>query len=197
MRNYAMTYDVSTQCVAFVGDTLLAAGRLDDVVVIAKQAFDTDSAVSSLVFDATTSARIDVNLGGTIEQVRARLPLAPHPPIRGPGRPKLGVVAREVTLLPRHWEWLATQPGGASVALRKLVEQARIAGSSSDDVRKSKEAVYKFMTALGGDNVGYEDATRALFAGNKTDFINLIETWPADVRTHLVHLAEAAFGQSM
>jgi uncharacterized protein len=188
-----MAYDVSTQCVAFVGDTLLAAGRLDEVVMLAKHAFDQNTATSSWVFDAMTSARIDVDLGGTIDQVRARLPQAAHPIVRGPGRPKLGVVAREVTLLPRHWEWLATQPGGASVALRKLVEQARKTGSSTDDLRKGQEAVYKFMTALGGDYVGYEDATRTLFAGNKTDFLNLIETWPTDVRTHLTHLAAAAF----
>jgi uncharacterized protein len=191
-----MAYDVSTQCVAFVGDTLLATGRLGEVVEAAKRAFDADSAVSSLVFDATTSARIDLDLGGTIEQVRARLPLAPHAPVRGPGRPKLGVVPREVTLLPRHWEWLATQPGGASVALRKLVEQARKAGSFADEQRKGQEAAYRFMTAIGGDYVGYEDATRALFAGDGAKFLGLIALWPKDVRAHLEELAEAAFAKN-
>jgi uncharacterized protein len=191
-----MAYDISTRCVAFIGDTLLAAGRLDEVVEAAKRAFDADSAVSSLVFDATTSARIDMDLGGTIEHVRARLPLAPHAPVRGPGRPKLGVVPREVTLLPRHWEWLATQPGGASVALRKLVEQARKAGSSVDEQRKGQEAAYRFMTAIGGDYAGYEDATRALFAGDETKFLGLIAAWPKDVRAHLEELAEAAFAKN-
>jgi uncharacterized protein len=188
-----MTYDVSTQCVAFVGATLLASGRLDEVVAIAKAAFDKDSGLSPWVFDAATSARIDVNLGGSVEHVRARLPQAPHPPVRGPGRPKLGVIAREVTLLPRHWEWLSTQQGGASVALRKLVEQARKTGSSADDRRKGQEAAYKFMTALGGDYIGYEDATRALFAVDKDRFMVLIETWPKDVRAHLERLGQAAF----
>jgi uncharacterized protein len=188
-----MTYDVSTPCVAFVGATLLASGRLDEVVAIAKAAFDKDSALSPWVFDATTSARIDIDLGGSREQVNARLPQAPHPPVRGPGRPKLGVVAREVTLLPRHWEWLSTQQGGASVALRKLVEQARKTGSSADDRRKGQEAAYKFMTAIGGDYIGYEDATRALFAGEGTKFMALIDVWPKDVRAHLERLGQAAF----
>jgi uncharacterized protein len=105
----------------------------------------------------------------------------------------LGVVPREVTLLPRHWEWLAKQPGGASVALRKLVEQARKLGTSADDRRRGQEAAYKFMTAIGGDYTGYEDATRALFAGDKAKFSALIETWPKDVRAHMETLAKAAF----
>jgi uncharacterized protein len=96
-------------------------------------------------------------------------------------------------LLPRHWEWLSTQPGGASVALRKLVEQARRAGSASDDQRKGREAAYRFMTAVGGDYVAYEDATRALFAGNKEGFAGLIAAWPKDVQAHLAFLAKAAF----
>jgi uncharacterized protein len=188
-----MPHDVSTPCVAFVGDTLLAAGRLDQVVAVAKRAFDADSALSPWLFDAISSARIDVDLGGSSTQVQARLPNAPHPPIRGPGRPKLGVVPREVTLLPRHWEWLSSQPGGASVALRKLVEQARKVGASADDLRKGQDAVYKFMTAVAGDYAGYENATRALFAGEKARFLGLITTWPVDVRAHLERLAQAAF----
>jgi uncharacterized protein len=188
-----VTYDAATQCVAFVGDSLLAFGRVDEVVEAAKRAFDTDSAVSPWIFDATTSARIDIDLGGSVADVRARVPQTPYPAARGPGRPKLGVTPREVTLLPRHWDWLATQPGGASVALRKLVEQARKTSSSADDARKGQEAAYRFMTALGGDYVGYEDATRALFAGDRVKFMDLIATWPPDVRGHLERLIEPAF----
>ncbi len=70
---------------------------------------------------------------------------------RGRGRPKLGVVAREVTLLPRHWDWLNAQPGGASVALRKLVEQARRANGDADRARAAREAAYHFMSAMAGD----------------------------------------------
>ena len=89
---------------------------------------------------------------------------------RGRGRPKLGVVAREVTLLPRHWDWLNSQSGGASVALRKLVEAARLAGDDKDRTRHAQEAAYRFMTALAGNLPGYEEATRALYAADPARF---------------------------
>ena len=106
---------------------------------------------------------------------------------RGPGRPKLGVVAREITLLPRHWEWLAQQPGGASVAIRRLVEQARRSGEDKDRMRQAREAAYRFMSAMAGNKPHYEDAIRALFAGDPARFEELIAGWPADVRDHAVN----------
>jgi hypothetical protein len=112
---------------------------------------------------------------------------------RGPGRPKLGVVAREVTLLPRHWEWLATQPGGASITLRRLVEHAKRASTGKDRVRRSQSAAYRFMSAMAGDEPGFEEATRALFAGNLDRFNTLVEGWPRDVRDHARRLATGAF----
>ena len=115
------------------------------------------------------------------------------PAPRGPGRPKLGVVAREVTLLPRHWEWLAQQSGGASVALRKLVDEARRTGEDRDRVRQAQEAAYRFMSAMAGNKANYEDAIRALFAGEAARFEDLIAEWPADVRRHAAKLAERAF----
>jgi uncharacterized protein len=186
-------FDISTQCVAFIGDQLLASGRLDEVVDATKQAFDGDTSLSPCVFDATTSARFDIDLGGSAADVRARLPQSAHPPVRGPGRPKLGVVPREVTLLPRHWEWLSAQQGGASVALRKLVEQARKATSQAVDARIGQEAVYKFMSAICGDFAGYEEATRALFGGDGKKYLSLIAPWPKDIVDHLKRLADAAF----
>jgi uncharacterized protein len=188
-----MTHDSETKCVAFVAGTMLAFGSLHEVALAAKHAFDADTSVSPLVFEATTSARIDIDLGGNAADVLARLPMPQFPSARRPGRPKLGVVPREVTLLPRHWEWLSSQPGGASVALRKLVDQARKAGSQGDEQRKAQEAMYRFMTAIGGDYPGYEDATRALFANDRDKFFAQIEAWPIDVRTHLTFLADAAF----
>ena len=112
---------------------------------------------------------------------------------RGPGRPKLGVVAREVTLLPRHWDWLAAQPGGASVALRKLVEDARKVGGGEDRRRAAQEATYRFMQAMAGDFAGYEDVARALFAGDIGKFEQHSATWPEDVRDHAALLAADAF----
>jgi uncharacterized protein len=112
---------------------------------------------------------------------------------RGPGRPKLGVVAREVTLLPRHWEWLAQQPGGASVALRKLVEEARRANKDKDRVRQAQEAAYRFIAAMGENKPHYEEVARALFAGDAARFEAWTASWPSDVREHARRLAAAAF----
>jgi hypothetical protein len=102
-------------------------------------------------------------------------------------------VAREVTLLPRHWEWLSAQPGGASVALRKLVEEARRSNESQDRMRQAKETLYRFMSTLAGDEAGFEEASRALFAGDRKLFEALIRLWPRDLREHAGRLAGAAF----
>jgi len=109
---------------------------------------------------------------------------APVP--RGRGRPKLGVTAREVTLLPRHWDWLAAQPGGASVTLRKLVDQAR--RSPAAQARAARDAAYAFMSAMAGDLENFEEASRALFAGDKPTFERLTAKWPKDVRAHIAKL---------
>ena len=114
---------------------------------------------------------------------------APEP--RGRGRPKLGVVAREITLLPRHWDWLNSQPGGASVALRKLVEEARRGSGDRDRIRSAQEAAYHFMSAIAGNLPGFEEASRALFAYDRRRFGDLIAAWPEDVRDHVIKLAFA------
>lgn len=112
---------------------------------------------------------------------------------RGPGRPKLGVVAREVTLLPRHWGWLASQPGGASVALRKLVEVARRSSEVKDRVRHASAVGYRFMSTMAGHEPHFEEASRALFAGDQAGFEALIAAWPADVQAHLKKILADAF----
>jgi hypothetical protein len=103
------------------------------------------------------------------------------------------VVAREITLLPRHWDWLAAQPGGASVALRRLVEDARKVSAGEDRRRAAQEATYRFMQAMAGDAPGFEDASRALFAGDVTRFEEQVARWADDVRDHALWLATDAF----
>jgi hypothetical protein len=164
---------------AFVGDRLLARGPAVGVVAAVKAAMDAGEAV--LTFDAADGRVVDLDLRGDLAEVVGRLAPSPRVEKRGPGRPKLGVVAREVTLLPRHWDWLSTQPGGASVALRKLVESALREAEGPDRARRAKEATYRFMTAIAGDLPGYEEATRMLFAGDWTAFDAAVEGWPEGV----------------
>ena len=184
-----------TQCTAFRGARCIAAGELADVALKAKAAIDKGEQV--MIFDDATSESIEVDFRGSAEEVLRRLAqtegnqATPDGP-RGPGRPKLGVVAREITLLPRHWDWLNAQPGGASVALRKLVEEARRANGGKDRVRQSQEAAYRFMSVMAGNRPGFEEATRALFAGHRDRFDQLIAPWPKDVRHHARKLAADA-----
>lgn len=192
-----------TLCTAFDGPRRIASGPLGQVAVAAKARVDGGQvggvaggvAPSVLVFDDETGRVIDLDLRGTPEDVVARLggPQEQAEKPRGRGRPRLGVVPREVTLLPRHWEWLSVQPGGASVALRKLVEEARRTGTAGERRRLAQERAYRFMAALAGDAPGYEEALRALYAGNAAAFETHIQPWPVDVREHARKLAQAAF----
>lgn len=180
---------------AFQGPRRLASGALEEVAIAAARA--TARGHQPLVFSDATGAQVDLDLRGEEEEIRARhRPAPPAPactadgPPRGRGRPRLGVVAREVTLLPDQWEWLAAQPGGASVALRKLVQQARRAGTSRERLRRAQERSYKVMVALAGDRPGFEEAARALFAGDLQALGGRIDAWPRDIREHVLRLAD-------
>jgi len=179
-------------CTAFAGSRCFAAGPLREVALAFKARLGGDPNEAVLIFSDETGAVIDLDLRGTEEEILARLEPSPEPP-RGRGRPRLGVVPREVTLLPRHWEWLNAQPGGASVTLRRLVEEARRAGSGRERVRLAQERTYRFMSVLGGDEPGYEEALRARYARDREAFETHTRHWPADVRDHTRRLAEPAF----
>jgi len=182
---------------AFAGDRLLACGAYADIAQALASLDEQEQPV--LVFDDATGAPVDapprpehaallarmgVDGAGASDPANSRAARRPSP-----GRPRLGVVAREVTLLPRHWDWLSAQPGGASAALRRLVDQARKAGESADDRRRAIERCYKFMNAIAGHRPGFEEATRALFAGERERFETLIAAWPTDVAAHARRLA--------
>ena len=202
----------SRTCSAFEGHRLIASGEFAPVALAVKKVLDRGEQAPVLVFDDATAAPVEFDLRGSAQEILARFNPAQTGSIgdasneaeaadaseaavapRGRGRPKLGVVAREVTLLPRHWDWLNAQPGGASVALRKLVETARAAGEHHDRKRAAQEVVYRFMTALAGNLPDYEDATRALYAGDRPRFEEKIAQWPEDVRAYTVRLAANAF----
>jgi hypothetical protein len=188
--------------VAFEGDRFIGSGSLRDVARAAREALDRHRDASILVFDNRSSAPVDIDLRGSVDDVLARMPPATTPPAdeatviaapRGPGRPKLGVVAREITLLPRHWDWLAQQKGGASVAIRRLVDEARRVNEDADRIRLGQEAAYRFMSVMAGNRPHYEEAIRALFASDPRRFEKLIAEWPTDIRDHAARLAKRAF----
>lgn len=178
---------------AFHAQTRLAAGSLTVVAERCKAFLDSDPGAVLLVYDDGTGRPVDIDYRGTTHDVVARLPAVEPAARRGPGRPKLGVVAREVTLLPRHWDWLGSQPGGASVALRRLVEAASRDNASADRIREAREAVDRVMLALGGNLPGYEEASRAFHRQERERFESLTEEWPADVRDYVRTLAEPIF----
>ncbi len=188
--------------IAFEGDRCIASGDLREVARSAKAALGRHPHASILIFNAHTSAPVEVVFRGSVDDVLARIPPREVPAAdeetavaapRGPGRPKLGVVAREITLLPRHWDWLAQQKGGASVAIRKLVDEARRRNEDGDRIRLGQEAAYRFMSVMAGNRPHYEEAIRALFAADPRRFEKLIAEWPADIRGHASTLAERAF----
>lgn len=181
--------------IAFEGNRRIATGDLAEVAVQAKAVIERGEQAPVLIFDAQTSAVVEVDFRGTADDLRARLanPAEPAEPPRR-GRPKLGVTSREVTLLPRHWDWLGGQPGGASAALRRLIDQARRQDAGAETARVARDVLYRFMTALAGDAPLYEDALRALFAGDAERFIAATAAWPRDVRDHAWSLAPPAFG---
>jgi uncharacterized protein len=178
---------------AFAGTRRIGTGDLHSVAKATKTVLDRGEVAPVVILDDETCRVVEVDFRGMVEDVLERLgdSGAPvdRPEPRGPGRPKLGVVAREVTLLPRHWEWLNAQPGGASVALRKLVDEARRASGDRDRLRAARDAAYHFMSTMAGNLANFEEASRALFADDRRRFAGLIADWPTDVRDHIVKLA--------
>lgn len=188
-----MSSELTRAVVAFAGDRCLAAGPLEIVVPRVKGELDRAPMAAVLIFDAETSEQVEIDFRGAVADVMARVSSGTAPVGRGPGRPRLGVVAREVTLLPRHWAWLSEQPGGSSVALRKLVEAAIKGNAGADAKRRALAAADRFMSVVAGNRPGYEEASRALFGGDARRFYGLTENWPTDIRDHARTLANRVF----
>ncbi len=186
--------DMRQGFVAFSGATRLARGGLAEIAVAAWRALQDAPNTPVLVFARDSGRVTDLDLRGAEDDVRARYEPAPEAAARR-GRPRLGVASREVTLLPRHWEWLARQPGGASATLRRLVDAARRADSGGTVARSRTEAAYRFMSAMAGDRPGFEEAARALFAGDRNGFDRFAAPWPKDIRDEVLALLEAPAAQ--
>lgn len=191
-----MSQTISNLFTAFSGYHRIASGSLGTVALAVKRAIETGDHGPTLIFDNTTGRSIDIDMRGSEQEVLARLLLLPDEAVeenvlvktKGRGRPKLGVVSREITMLPRHWDWLNAQPGGASVVLRKLVDEARRTHGEKDKRRRAHERAYHFMSAMAGDMPNFEEAARALFADNYSRLSELIAEWPEDVRSYALLL---------
>ncbi len=191
-----------TTCTVFLGVKKMAQGSIEEVIPWLKQTYADEALTTFLLFDDATGKTFDVDFRGTIDEVLARFfeksgisPSSEAIPLstKRVGRPKLGVVSGEVTLLPRHWEWLKRQPGGASVTLRKLVEEARRTDTQHNQVRVAQEATYHVMTTLAGDFPNYEEALRSLYAKDDVRFNQLLASFEPDVRDYIKALATPVF----
>ena len=174
---------------AFAGNRRIAAGNRDTILTEIKQHIDISSD-RVLIFEDASGKQVDFDFSGSLDDVlergRARI-------VRlGPGRPKLGVVGREVSLLPRHWEWLEDQPNGISAAIRRLVDEARKREPGAQRARRLRDGIARFMWSMGGDLPNFEEATRALYGETDAHLDELIAAWPADVRDHVIRLVAEA-----
>ncbi|MDO9181477.1 MAG: DUF2239 family protein [Bacteriovorax sp.] len=182
---------------AFDGNKLLFQGPLSDIVLKIKKRLGKAENSSILIFSDSTGKTMDFNFQGNERDVQRRLEVYVTEEVpkdnSGPGRPKLGVISREVSLLPRHWEWLATQSGGASSTLRTLVEEAKKKLTNGNQIKQAQERTYKFISAIAGDFEGYEEALRALYKRDENNFLIQIQGWPNDVKNHAIEMATPAF----
>lgn len=189
--------ETATNYTAFDGYDLIFRGPLTEVVTKIKKRMGRSENSSVLIFSDETGQTIDFNFHGSENDIVKRLETfvsSGRPKeASGPGRPKLGVVAREVSLLPRHWEWLATQQGGASASLRRLVDDAKKKYEGGSTLKQAQERTYKFMSIVAGDMKGYEEALRALYKKDEEKFLTQISGWPNDVKRHVTGLAKSVF----
>ncbi len=189
-----------TSHIAFEGHNCVCHGTLLDVAMWARSNENDENGTPLLIFEMDSGRQVDINTRGTDAEIKARFTVFealddPIPPTgKGKrGRPKMGVVGREVTLLPRHWEWLDRQRGGASGTIRRLVDEAKKQSARSDGIRRAQDKTNRFISAIAGDLAGFEDATRALYSGNEAAFSEQISGWPKDVRTYTLKFSEGAF----
>lgn len=173
---------------AFEGSRRVSSGDMARVTAELKRVIARGERGPLLIFEDSTGQQVDLDF----REPSPPLPEFKEPAPRRAGRPKLGVVAKEITLLPLHWDWLGLQPGGASVTLRRLVDEARSVSAEKDRVRQAQESAYRFMSAMAGNELGFEEAIRALFARKRRRFQELVLDWPIDVRDYAQQLGEAA-----
>lgn len=176
---------------------ILSQGSLNEVAIAVKKRLRIQSDARILIFSDSTGRQVDLDFSGTEKDTLERLKIyipktaSPH---TGAGRPKLGVIPREISLLPHHWEWLLNQEGGASSAIRRLIdEKNKPALLAKDKIKQAQEVTYKFLSAIAGDLPHFEDVIRFLYRKDKKKFENLMSDWPKDIVKYSTALANQAF----
>lgn len=182
-----------TPYTAFAGTTRLVTAPLADMLRATKGYLDGDGSQRVLIFDDSSGEQVDFDFSGDLEEVLARV--VGQEQKRSPGRPKLGVVGREISLLPRHWEWLDQQPHSASATIRRLIDAARKGSSQATDYRRRVEAADRFIWVMAGELANFEEASRSLYARAWERLRDLTREWPVDVRDHLFHLLKGMVEQ--
>ena len=169
---------------AIQDQNLIVMGELPVVLKEIKLFLDQGGCEPVLIFDHTDGRQWDFNFQGTLEEVlsRAIVPEDDNCNKPGPGRPRLGIVSREVTLLPRHWDWLEQQPGKASGTLRRLVEDAMKHPSDDFIIRQKQEALGRIISSVGGNLIGFEDFLRILHRKEWNKVEEVIKEWPLGIK---------------
>jgi uncharacterized protein len=151
---------------AFLNNRQIAAGPREEVAAATRAS----QARAALIFDDATGDLVKLDAPAGVRST--------------------SVAHVEIGLLPRHLEWLEAQPGGPAAAIRRLVDEARRSGAGGE--RRAKEAAYRFISMVAGDFPRFEEATRALFAGDLSGFGAAVDAWPVDIRDYGRRLAEPA-----
>lgn len=188
-----MKPNIDTICIAFSGDIKISSGPILKVAEATKKHLIKKPNSDIQIFDHDTGQFLEVDFRGSLSQVVERMKksfIIETEKIRGPGRPKLGVVSKEITLLPKHWDWLNLQANGASGSIRKLIDEAMKRNVAKDELKRSQNSVYKFMTIMAGNYPLYEEALRAFYANDNAKFKYIITNWPKDVRDHLLKMTD-------
>jgi len=200
--------DPEPQVVGFVGWELVARGTLDEVVAACRLASAQRPNQRTAFFDDVSGHAVEAPVAPTATRSPSEgvSPIVRSAPAaereasdatgpqrkRGPGRPRLGVVSREVSLLPRHWEWLSAQRGGTSATLRRVIDAARKADGGTTERRRTIDAAHRFLWDIAGDLPCFEELTRALYAEQFQRVADLSCSWPTGVRQQLLRFVDRA-----
>ena len=181
----------------FDGFKIVSQGNIEEVAIATKKYLKKEDSARILIFSDLSGKQMDLDLSGTDKDVTDRLSVYKTADTTssgtGPGRPKMGVKPREVSLLPTHWEWLSTQSGGASATIRRLVDEKMKTAAPKDKIKKTQETVYTFLNSIAGDLENFEDAIRFLYRQDEAKFKEAIAAWPKDLKKHTLALASEAF----